>query len=400
MLRCGAAALRLYALPSTSQAQFHTIKRVNSLPKAAPIDEELPENERVLSQNTSDRRKEILSLDSATVVNRRPRKKTTNIIVEDTHLAQWSKMEPNGLITAYLQLSKSKLTMLITTTAIAGCFMSPISPALMTAVGCAAGTTLLSSAANACNQLLEAPYDAQMRRTQSRVLVVHRFSPLHAFSFATLTSLSGAAILLATTNPLTAFLGALNVGLYAGVYTPLKRSHIACTWAGAVVGAIPPLMGYCSMTGVLDAGALCLGAILFSWQFPHFNGLSWNLRDDYSRAGYRVMCVTNERLCRVTSLRHSILLFALCSVGAPLTNLTTNIFAIDSIPLNLGLLYLSYKFYKAPDAKNSRHLFFFSLFYLPCIMGLMIIDNATRNSESKLKNDWAERIKLKVNQLF
>lgn len=98
-------------------------------------------------------------------------------------------------------------------------------------------------------------------------------------------------------------MGALNVFLYAGVYTPMKRYHIGCTWAGAVVGAVPPLMGYAAMTGRLDAAALVLALFHYSWQFPHFNGLSWNLRKDYSRAGYRVMCVTDEELCRKTTLR-------------------------------------------------------------------------------------------------
>lgn len=104
-------------------------------------------------------------------------------------------------------------------------------------------------------------------------------------------------------NNLTAALGLLNLGLYAGVYTPLKRYHIGCTWAGAVVGAIPPLMGYAAVTGTLDPAAFVLATILYSWQFPHFNGLSWNLRGDYSRAGYRVMCVTDEGICRRTTLR-------------------------------------------------------------------------------------------------
>lgn len=292
-------------------------------------------------------------------------------------------MEPRGLASAYLQLSKSKLTMLITSTAVAGFLMAPVTVSLVPLVACAAGTTLLSSAANACNQLLEAPYDAQMKRTQSRVLVVHRFSPLHALSFAGVAAVTGVGTLYLLANPLTAFLGALNLVLYAGVYTPLKRSHIACTWAGAVVGAIPPLMGYAAATGTIDSAALCLAAILYSWQFPHFNGLSWNLRGDYSKAGYRVMCVTNERLCRVTSIRHSLALVGLCSVVAPLTNLTTITFALDSLPVNAYMCWLAYKFYSAPDASNSRRLFFYSLFYLPLIMILMVVSNYGRSDVQK-----------------
>ena len=79
------------------------------------------------------------------------------------------------------------------------------------------------------------------------------------------------------------FLGASTLILYTTVYTPLKRLSIANTWVGSVVGALPPLMGWTACTGTLDPGALILGGILYSWQFPHFNALSWNLRADYSR---------------------------------------------------------------------------------------------------------------------
>jgi protoheme IX farnesyltransferase len=143
-----------------------------------------------------------------------------------------------------------------------------------------------------------------MRRTQSRVLVTGKLAPSHAFTFGVAVGLYGMCVLWSGCNPMTASLGALNVLLYACVYTPLKRLSIGCTWAGAVVGAIPPLMGYSAGTGgTIDAAALVLAAVIYSWQFPHFNGLSWNLRGDYSRAGYRVMCVTAPMLCRATSLR-------------------------------------------------------------------------------------------------
>ena len=77
--------------------------------------------------------------------------------------------------------------------------------------------------------------------------------------------------------------GAATLLLYTSVYTPMKRLSILNTWVGSVVGALPPLMGWAACTGGLDAGGLVLAGILYSWQFPHFNALSWNLRADYSR---------------------------------------------------------------------------------------------------------------------
>ncbi|KJH41816.1 protoheme IX farnesyltransferase [Dictyocaulus viviparus] len=335
---------RLNVWPSTSSAFMHTSIKICSIPNTKLHDHEVS----VTPPKTLFERK-----------MRKRRVEEVNLLIPKTPLALWTKMESKGLLSAYLQLSKYKLTMLITSTAIVGFLMAPGSISLMQLAGCAVGTALLSCSANACNQLLEAPYDAQMKRTQNRVLVIHRFSPLHALSFAGFAGTAGIGALYMAANPLSASLGVLNLILYVGIYTPLKRAHIACTWAGALVGSIPPLMGYASATGTIDAAALCLAAILYSWQFPHFNGLSWNLRGDYSQAGYRVMCVTNERLCRITSIRHSFALIGLCSFVAPMTNLTTITFGFDSLPVNLYMCLLAYRFYKAPDAQNSRRLFLY-----------------------------------------
>lgn len=243
------------------------------------------------------------------------------------------------------------------------------------------GTALLSSSANSLNQFLEVPYDSQMQRTLARPLVRGVITPLHAVSLSAVSSLSSLTVpgrevggvqvccvsgfgLLYAVSPTAAGLGLANVLLYAGLYTPMKRYSIGCTWAGAVVGAIPPLMGWAAAGGsVLLPEALTLAGILYAWQFPHFNSLSWNLRPEYSRAGslpsqschcgqvgesvgwagYRVMCVTDPGLCLRTSLRYSAALTGLCSLAAPLSGLTTWTFAADSLPFNLYLLYLSYQ---------------------------------------------------------
>merc|ERR1712062_877506 len=113
-------------------------------------------------------------------------------------------------------------------------------------------------------------------------------------------------------------LAVTNLILYTSIYTPMKRLSILNTWAGSVVGAIPPVIGWVSATGTLDVGALVLGGILYTWQFPHFNSLSWNLRPDYSRAGYRMMSVQDTELCKRLELRPSVGCLLVCSVGAPL----------------------------------------------------------------------------------
>ncbi|OQR70029.1 protoheme IX farnesyltransferase [Tropilaelaps mercedesae] len=118
-------------------------------------------------------------------------------------------------------------------------------------------------------------------------------------------------------------------------------------------------------------GALLLGALLYSWQFPHFNALSWNLRPDYSRAGYRMMSVTDPDLCRRVALRHSIIITALC-LASPWTGAVSWIFAADTLPLNLYLVWCSYQFYEKADSQSSRKLFRLSLIHLPALILLMI----------------------------
>ena len=119
------------------------------------------------------------------------------------------------------------------------------------------------------------------------------------------------------------------------------------------------------------AGALLLGSVLFAWQFPHFNSLSWNLRPDYSRAGYRMMSVIQPRRCQLVALRYSVALTSLC-VLAPALDVTTTAFIPLSLAPNLYLTYLAYEFYKKGDSSSSRRLFFCTLWHIPLLMLFMI----------------------------
>ena len=142
-----------------------------------------------------------------------------------------------------------------------------------------------------------------------------------------------------------------------------------------------------NLTPVLHVvGAWLLAGLLYAWQFPHFNALSWNLRPDYSRAGYRMMSVVDPELCKRTSLRYSGAILGL-SLMAPLADLTTWTFAADSLPINAYLLYLSWRFYKHGDSASSRKLFMFSLVHLPALLLLMIISKKPLKKEKSVKGD-------------
>ncbi len=233
----------------------------------------------------------------------------------------------------YKQLSKSRLTFLVVLTGMAGYALCPasltvaVASPVTTLLALTAGMTLCSAAANALNQLVESPYDAQMQRTRARPLPSRSVTPLHAFTFASASAVSGVGLLAAMVNPLTAALGAANVVLYSFTYTPMKRSTIANTWVGAIVGALPPLMGWAACTGTLftpaDLGGWSLAALLFAWQFPHFNSLAHTLRAEYARGGYRMMAVTDPALNRRVSLRYAVALLPICTFMMPLSGIVS-----------------------------------------------------------------------------
>ncbi|KFP56833.1 hypothetical protein N323_03136, partial [Cathartes aura] len=152
------------------------------------------------------------------------------------------------------RLSKIKLTALVVSTASAGFAMAPVPFDLTCFLLASLGTGLASCAANSINQFFEVPFDSNMNRTKNRPLVRGQISPLLAVCFAASCGVPGIALLTLGVNPLTGALGAFNIFLYTCCYTPMKRMSIANTWVGAVVGAIPPVMGWTAATGSLDAG--------------------------------------------------------------------------------------------------------------------------------------------------
>lgn len=278
------------------------------------------------------------------------------------------------LINHYLMLSKIRLTSLVVLTTMAGYAMAPGSFELGTFLLCSVGTTLVSGAANSVNQVIETSFDAQMARTRNRVLVKGYLSRMHAVGFALSASTIGCSMLYFGVNEMTALLGAANLILYTSIYTPMKRYSILNTWVGSIVGAIPPLMGWAACTGGdLGAGAWILAGLLYCWQFPHFNALSWNIRPEYLKAGYKMMANSHPALCTRVSLRHTGFITGL-SLLAPVLDVTNVWFAVETLPLNAYFAYLAWDFHQKADSKSSRKLFRFSLLHLPLLMGLYLLN--------------------------
>nr|XP_057934211.1 protoheme IX farnesyltransferase, mitochondrial [Doryrhamphus excisus] len=350
-------------------------------PKQAPVDERddgverrarrVPVVEPVVAEDGAARETSSVK---ATTSQERPHVHVETDEARDARLdRKWKRLKVDmaDLPDVYARLAKIKLTALVVMTAAAGYAMAPVPFDPVIFLVSSLGTGLASSAANSINQYFEVPFDSNMNRTKNRPLVRGQISPLHAVTFALACGVPGVALLTWAVNPLTGFLGALNIALYTCCYTPLKRLTIANTWVGAVVGAIPPVMGWTAATGCLDAGALVLGGFLYSWQFPHFNALSWNLREDYSRGGYRMMSVTHPAMCRRVALRHSVALVGLSAL-APALGVTTWTFPAVALPINAYIGFLAFRFYRRGDRSSARKLFFCSLWHLPMLLLLAL----------------------------
>lgn len=238
------------------------------------------------------------------------------------------------------------------------------------------------------NMLLEPEHDAQMSRTRNRPIVRGLIGKRGALIFAVVAGTLGVGGLYFGINPTVAFLGGANIVLYAGVYTPMKRLSVLNTWVGALVGGIPPLMGWAAaaeQSTVGDGswrdllfndesvGGWLLAGLLFAWQFPHFNSLSWPIREEYKNAGYRMLVWTNAKLNGRVALRYAVLCFPIC-VGLYWYGITDQGFLITSSVVNGWMVQAAWRFWRLEGHKGSaRGLFWASVWHLPLVMALAML---------------------------
>ncbi|KAK9238460.1 UbiA prenyltransferase family-domain-containing protein [Lipomyces kononenkoae] len=310
------------------------------------------------------------------------------------HGSPVSSRNPPSPLRAYLQLGKPRLTALIVLSTMSAYALTPDQshaigaavsslpvPSLSTLLFLTIGTALTSASANAINMAREPLYDAMMSRTRSRPIVRGILSTRQAIRFAVLAGITGSAALYFGVNDETAALALLNIVLYAGIYTSMKRTSIVNTWVGAIVGAIPPLMGWSAAGGsLLDPAAWCLAGLLYAWQFPHFNALSYPIREEYKMAGYIMTAWVNPQLNARVALRYSIAIIPLC-VGLWYYGVTDRLFLADSTVVNSWLVVCAYKFWnecrgavvsKGATA-SARRLFWASIWQLPAVLVLAML---------------------------
>ncbi|MFN7769208.1 MAG: heme o synthase [Planctomycetaceae bacterium] len=238
------------------------------------------------------------------------------------------------------------------------------------------GIGLVAVASSALNQVLERRTDALMRRTSRRPLPAGRLGLLEAASFGVCTGLAGLAWLLAVTNLQTTVWSAVTLVMYVFVYTPLKRQLPLATSIGAIPGAMPVVLGWLAAGRNLDSSAFTLFAIQFLWQFPHFLAIAWIYREDYARAGLK-MLPTRHEIPRVTGMLALAYAVALVPVSLLPTwfDLAGRLYLVGALGLSLWYVWSALQFALAEDRDSARSLLRTSLVYLPVLLALLVWDH-------------------------
>jgi heme o synthase len=282
-------------------------------------------------------------------------------------------------MSTYLELTKPRITVFILmSTAIGFLCGSHLGShwSLMTLVNTILGTALIASGTAALNQWYERDADSKMNRTKSRPIPSGRVTARSALIFGLALSVAGFAELAIGANLLTGLLGLFTMASYLLVYTPLKQRSPVSTTIGAIPGAMPPLIGYAAAAGILNTEAWVLYAILFLWQFPHFYAIAWMYREDYARAGIRMLPVVEpdgESTARRMWL-FSLLLIPI-SVLPKYFGGAGNWYVAGAIALGLMFLWSGVRASFDLTRPRARQVLLASVVYLPLLYGLLVIDH-------------------------
>ena len=281
-----------------------------------------------------------------------------------------------GWVSVYCELFKARLTFLVLLTTLVGFYLGfrgPVDYPLM--VHALLGTALVASGASALNQLWERKFDAKMRRTQSRPLPSGRLQPQTVLLIGIVSSTLGLIYLATAVNVLTSCIGAVTLISYLFIYTPLKRITWLNTAVGAIPGALPPLMGWTAARGQLTGEGWALFAILAFWQLPHFLAIAWIYRDEYARAGFKMLPVLDPHGHRTgrQAVSHTLGLLPV-SLCPFLFHITGVAYLVGAVALGLAFLWFAVQFSRDLTVTRARQLFYASILYLPLLLAVMVLD--------------------------
>ena len=281
-----------------------------------------------------------------------------------------------SLVEAYYELTKPSITFMILISTALGYYMG--GNGIVNYIHffyTILGSCLISSGSGALNHFAEADSDKIMRRTNLRPIPAGLISAENAMLFGIALILSGSAILYWIINPLTCLLALITSLMYLFIYTPLKKLTWLNTSVGAIPGSIPPIGGWVAATGRLDSEAWILFAILFFWQHPHFYAIALMFKDDYKKAGLKMLPVTEPDGSRTNRqiIWHSFLLIPV-SVMPVYIGILGMIYFWSAIILGVGYLISGFILAKQYSVDNARFVLRVSVFYLPLLFLTIMID--------------------------
>jgi len=276
----------------------------------------------------------------------------------------------------YIELTKPRVTWLILmSTAVGYWFGASAGLNWLVIFHTLVGTALLASGTFTFNQWYEREADARMRRTQQRPLPTGRVSSGHAFIFGIILTIAGSVELFFGANALTAWLGIFTEASYLLLYTPLKQVTWHSTTVGAIPGAMPPLIGYAAAAGILNWEAAALYAILFLWQFPHFYAIAWMYREDYARAGIRMLPVVEpDGISTARQMVIASVILIPVSLLPSYLSMVGVFYTIGAVALGLMFLYAGIRVWRERTLLRARGVLLASVIYLPILYGLMVLD--------------------------
>ncbi|MFK7819375.1 MAG: heme o synthase [Planctomycetaceae bacterium] len=276
----------------------------------------------------------------------------------------------------YLEITKPRISVMVLVTVSVGFALGSFGhwdP--VTLLHAVFGIALVATASSAFNQVLERNSDAMMRRTSDRPIPSGRMSATEVAMFGAACGIVGSAWLLLFVNTTTAALTAMTFVLYVCAYTPLKSRSYLCTTIGAIPGALPPVLGWTAAGAPLDARPLALFGILFLWQFPHFLAIAYRHREDYERAGLKMLPGNGiPKVVGWMAICYALLLLPVSLMPSAVSLAGVGYFS-TAIVLGIGYVIASIRFMQNESRQTARALILTSLVYLPVLLLVLTWDH-------------------------
>ncbi len=279
-------------------------------------------------------------------------------------------------VSDYVALAKPRVTVLVAASVGAGYYLGHRGPftivnvvGLLTAI-LTVGLVVIGG--NAFNQLIERESDARMQRTANRPLPAGRLRPRDALVFALIVSTVGIALVAVLLNGTAATLAVISLGIYVLVYTPLKSVTPLAVLVGAAPGALPTVIGWAAAAGSAELGAWLLFSIVFVWQLPHFQAISWLYREDYCSAGHRVLSVVEPTGRRMVAIMIGCSLVLIpVSVLPTYFHLAGVVYYLGAVVLGFAFLAFALEVARLRTRASAREHLTASLAYLTLLLALM-----------------------------